>query len=56
MYLAKYIDNPRTITQVGNIDTASRTKSLILTDHNFHEVYKAINCIMLLGQCCLKEI
>lgn len=39
-----------------HITTASRTKGVILTDHNFREVYKVINRIMLLDQCCLKEI
>lgn len=38
------------------IALAARTKGIILTDHNFREVHKCVNRIMLLHDCYLKEI
>lgn len=35
---------------------ASQTKGIILTDHNYREVNKVVNCTMLLEDCSLKEI
>ena len=39
-----------------HIAESARTKGIILTDHNFREVHKIVNRIMLLDQCYLKEI
>lgn len=39
-----------------HIAEASRTKGIILSDHNFREVHKAVNRIMLLHDCYLKEV
>ncbi len=38
------------------IEIASQTKGIILTDHNFREVHKCVNRIMLLNNCYLKDI
>ena len=40
----------------GHITLASQTKGIILTDHNFREVHKVVNRIMLLDDCYLKEM
>ncbi|MDR1200189.1 MAG: hypothetical protein LBL58_00980, partial [Tannerellaceae bacterium] len=34
----------------------SQTKGIILTDHNYREVHKVVNRIMLLNDCYLNEI
>ena len=39
-----------------HIAESARTRGIILTDHNFREVHKIINRILLLDQCYLKEI
>lgn len=39
-----------------HIAESARTRGIILTDHNFREVHKIVNRIMLLDQCYLKEI
>ena len=39
-----------------HIKIASQTKGIILTDHNFREVHKCVNRIMLLNDCYLKEV
>ncbi|MCD7850791.1 MAG: ATP-binding cassette domain-containing protein [Parabacteroides sp.] len=39
-----------------HIAESARTKGIILTDHNFREVHKIVNRILLLDQCYLKEI
>lgn len=38
------------------IAQAALTKGIILTDHNFREVHKCVNRILLLHDCYLKEI
>ncbi len=39
-----------------HIAFVSQTKGIILTDHNFREVHKVVNRIMLLDNCSLKEV
>jgi ABC-type lipopolysaccharide export system ATPase subunit len=39
-----------------HIAGASQTKGIILTDHTFREVYKIANRLVLLDDCCLKNI
>lgn len=39
-----------------HIAESARTKGIILTDHNFREVHKIANRIMLLDECYLKEV
>lgn len=39
-----------------HISESAQTRGIILTDHNFREVHKIVNRIMLLDQCYLKEI
>ena len=39
-----------------HIAESARTRGIILTDHNFREVHKIVNRILLLDQCYLKEI
>ena len=39
-----------------HIKIASQSKGIILTDHNFREVHKCVNRIMLLNDCYLKEL
>lgn len=39
-----------------HIKIVSETKGIILTDHNYREVYKVANRMMLLEKCYLKEI
>jgi ABC-type multidrug transport system ATPase subunit len=39
-----------------HITIASQTKGIILTDHNYREVHKVANRLMLLDDCYLKEI
>lgn len=39
-----------------HIKKASLSKGIILTDHNFREVHKCVNRIMLLNDCYLKEV
>lgn len=38
------------------INIAAQSKGIILTDHNFREVHKCVNRIMLLHDCYLKEV
>ncbi|MDH6304957.1 ABC-type multidrug transport system ATPase subunit [Parabacteroides sp. PF5-5] len=39
-----------------HITIASQTKGIILTDHNFREVHKAVNRLLLLSDCHLREV
>ncbi len=38
------------------INRSAKTKGIILTDHNFREVHKCVNRIMLLDDCYLREL
>jgi ABC-type lipopolysaccharide export system ATPase subunit len=38
------------------IQVSSRERGIVLTDHNFREVHKVVNRIMLLDDCYLKEV
>jgi len=39
-----------------HISISAKTHGILLTDHNFREVHKTVNRIMLLDQCYLKSI
>lgn len=39
-----------------HIAESAKTKGIILTDHNFREVHKIVNRLLLLDQCYLREV